>query len=75
MQFLTAVRSFGRKVAVGAVALVPVASFAAGPDFAPITAAVDWGTVITGVLAVAALVAAVYVAVRGAKMLLGMIRS
>lgn len=47
---------------------------AAGPDFSPITGAVDWGSVVTGILAVAALAAAVYVAVRGAKMLLGMIR-
>lgn len=48
---------------------------AAGPDYTTITAAIDWGSVVTGVLAVAALVAAVYVAIRGAKMLLGMIRS
>ncbi|MFV3416364.1 hypothetical protein ACNFH8_29285 [Pseudomonas sp. NY15436] len=47
---------------------------AAGPDFSTITGAVDWGSVVTGILAVAALAAAVYVAVRGAKMLLGMIR-
>lgn len=47
---------------------------AAGPDFSTITAGVDWTSVVTGVLAVAALVAAVYVAVRGAKMLLSMIR-
>jgi hypothetical protein len=81
MQMLKAVRSFGRNVALAvgigtaSVAMLPSVSLAADPDFAPITAAVDWGTVITGVLAVAALVAAVYVAVRGAKMLLGMIRS
>ena len=47
---------------------------AAGPDFSGITSAVDWGSVVTGIIAVAALAAAVYVAVRGAKMLLGMIR-
>lgn len=48
---------------------------AAGPDFSSITSGVDWTTVVTGILAVAALAAAVYVAVRGAKMLLGMIKS
>lgn len=48
---------------------------AAGPDFSAITSGVDWSTVVTGILAVAALASAVYVAVRGAKMLLGMIKS
>lgn len=48
---------------------------AAGPDFSAITSSVDWSTIVTGILAVAALAAAVYVAVRGAKMLLGMIKS
>lgn len=63
---------------VAAVSVVAVASTgtaaAAGPDFSIITGAVDWGSVVTGILAVAALAAAVYVAVRGSKMLLGMIR-
>jgi hypothetical protein len=48
---------------------------AAGPDFSAITSGVDWSSVMTGILAVAELAAAVYVAVRGAKMLLGMIKS
>lgn len=42
-------------------------------DYDAITAAVDWGDVITGIAAIAALVAAVLVVKRGAKMLLGMI--
>lgn len=65
---------FAQKLAIAAAVSVPAVSFAAGPDFTPITAGVDWGSVITGILAVAALAAGVYVAVRGAKMLLGMIR-
>lgn len=42
-------------------------------DYDAITAAVDWADVITGIAAIAALVAAVLVVKRGAKMLLGMI--
>lgn len=60
---------------VGLVSVAAAGSAAAaGPDFSGITSAVDWGSVVTGIIAVAALAAAVYVAVRGAKMLLGMIR-
>ena len=66
----TAVRSFAGLMAVAAAG----SAAAAGPDFSTITSAVDWGSVVTGIIAVAALAAAVYVAVRGAKMLLGMIR-
>lgn len=44
-----------------------------GTDYDAITAAVDWADVITGIAAIAALVAAVLVVKRGAKMLLGMI--
>lgn len=51
-----------------------VPSFAAAPDFSSVTSAVDFSTVVTGVLAVAALAAAVYVAIKGATMLIGMIR-
>lgn len=40
-----------------------------------ITGAVDFATIITGIGAVAAAVGVVYVAVRGAKMLLAMVRS
>jgi hypothetical protein len=39
-----------------------------------ITAAVDYGTIITGIGAIAAAVVVVLVAFRGAKMLLGMVR-
>lgn len=70
--FRVLARSIGAAAAVGVLATQQ--AFAAGPDFTPITAGVDWGSVITGILAVAALAAGVYVAVRGAKMLLGMIR-
>jgi len=59
-------------------ALVPVGAALVGPAFAVgaydgITAAVDWSAVITGITAIAALVAAVLVVKRGSKMLLSMI--
>lgn len=57
---------------VGLVALAPLA-VASGPDYSGITSAVDFGAVATGVIAVGALIAAVLVAKRGARMLLSMI--
>lgn len=42
---------------------------------ATITGAVDFATIVTGIGTVAAAVGVVYVAVRGARMLLGMVRS
>lgn len=39
-----------------------------------ITSAVNFSTIVTGIGAVAAAVAVVYIAVKGARMLLGMIR-
>ncbi len=57
-------------------AVFPALSFAAatGPDLTPLTSTVDFGTVITALLAIAGLLASVYVAIRGAKVVLGMIR-
>lgn len=57
--------------AVALTALAPVA-FAAG-TYDGITAAVNWADVITAVVAVGALVAAVLVVKRGARMILSMI--
>lgn len=59
-------------VLVGAVAAAPV--FAAGPDLTALTGAVDFGTVVAAVLAIAGLLATLYVAIKGAKTVLGMIR-
>lgn len=39
-----------------------------------ITGAVDFATVVTGIGAIAAAVALVYVAIKGGKLLLGMVR-
>ncbi|KVD76268.1 hypothetical protein WS62_02590 [Burkholderia sp. ABCPW 14] len=59
-----------KKYAVGAaVAGSAVAANAAStpPDFSQITSAVDFSTVITAIMAVAAVMVGVYVAWRGAK--------
>lgn len=49
-------------------------SMAAGPDMTALTTAVDFGTTTTAVLAIAALLAAVFVAIRASKTVLGMIK-
>jgi hypothetical protein len=46
---------------------------AAGPDMTGLTSAVDFGTVTTAVLAIAGLLAVVYVAVKGAQIGLAML--
>jgi len=43
-------------------------------DYATLSAAADFDTVFTGLLAVGAAVAGLYVAIRGARVLLGFIR-
>lgn len=56
-------------------ATAPVAVFAGGGnEYSAITAAVDWADVVTGIAAIAALVAGVKVVKAGVRMLLGMIR-
>lgn len=57
------------------LSLVSVPAMAAGPDLTALTDAVDFGTVITAILAIAALVAGVYVAISGAKKVIAAIRS
>ncbi|MGG7605405.1 hypothetical protein [Massilia sp. BKSP1R2A-1] len=63
---------------VGAAAVSSVAfaqeAAAAGPDMSGLTAAVDFGTVTTAILAIAGLLAVVYVAVKGARIGLSMLK-
>lgn len=61
-------------VAVIAAATAAPQAFAVGPDYSTITAGVDWASAITGILAVAALLVGVYGAVKGARILIGMVR-
>lgn len=63
-----------KSAVVIAVSLLPAVAFAVGPDLTPLTSTVDFGTVITALLAIAGLLAGVYVAIRGAKVVLSMIR-
>lgn len=55
-----------------AVASIP--AFAAAPDISSLTSAVDLSTVITGVLAIAATMAGVYIAWKAAKMIIAALR-
>ncbi|MDP1770942.1 MAG: hypothetical protein Q8L15_01560 [Methylobacter sp.] len=50
-------------------------AFAVGPDMSGLTSAVDFGTVTVAVLAIAGMLAVVYVAVKGASIGLAMLRS
>lgn len=50
------------------------AAMAAGPDLTPLTSAIDFGTVTVAVLSIAGLLAVVYVAVKGAKIGLAMLK-
>lgn len=44
-------------------------------DYSTITSGVDFGSIGTGVLAVAAILAAVYAGIKGARIVLGFLRS
>jgi len=62
-----------RSIVVGAAAAT-VEAHAAGTDFSTLTSGIDFSTVTTGILAVAATLITVYVAIKGAKILIGMVR-
>ncbi|EHE5874463.1 hypothetical protein JMS13_001230 [Salmonella enterica] len=57
------------------LSLVSVPAMAAGPDFTALTDAVDFSTVQIAILAIASLVAGVYVLTSGVKKVLGAIKS
>jgi hypothetical protein len=67
---------------VGVIAAVATASgmaiaqnaSAAGPDMSGLTGAVDFGTVTTAIMAIAGLLAVVYVAMKGARIGLSMLK-
>lgn len=66
--------NFAKVVLLGLAAAGTTISFAAPPDFSSLTTAVDLSTVITAIMAIAAVLAGVYVAIKGAKVVIGMIR-
>lgn len=72
-------KSMKKQVAIAATAgtalAVSAQSQAAGWDYSTLTNGVDFSTIATGVLAVAAMLAAVYAGIKGAKVVLGFLRS
>lgn len=57
-----------------AFSLFGLPAYAVGPDLTTVTAAVDFGTVTTAVLGVAAALIVVYIAWKGAKMVISAVR-
>lgn len=57
-----------------AFSLLGMPAFAAGPDMTTLTTAVDFGTVTAAILAVAAALIVVYIAWKGAKMVIAAVR-
>lgn len=71
MKIMNMLKKFGP---VSVAAAAPLSSFAAGPDLSTITAAVDFGTVTTALLGVGAAIIVVYIAWKGAKMVIGAVK-
>lgn len=65
--FLMALLAFG-------LSMFGMSAYALGPDLSTVTAAVDFGTVTTAVLGVAAALIVVYIAWKGAKMVIAAVR-
>jgi hypothetical protein len=61
-------------LALVAVSTVAASAQAAGPDMSGLTGAVDFGTVTTAILAIAGLLAVVYVAMKGSQLGLSMLK-
>ncbi len=51
-----------------------MAAGGSGPDYASLTGSIDMGTTITAVMAVAASMVGIYLAIKGAKIVLRMIK-
>ena len=64
-----------RVVAAAVLAAASLPVLAAGPDMTSLTAAVDFGTVSTAILGVCASLVVVYVVFKGAKLVIGAVRS
>jgi hypothetical protein len=54
--------------------VVPLSAHAEAPDFSQLTSGVDFSSVTTAVMAVGVVLMGVYVAIRGAKIVLSMVR-
>lgn len=73
MQRLKKVAARSAVIAACAVGVKAHAATTA-PDFSTLTSGIDFSTVTVGVLAVAATLITVYVGIKGAKILIGMVR-
>lgn len=62
------------KLSLLAPLAVAGSAFAAAPDISSLTGAVDFSTVTTGVLAVGALAVGLYLAIKGAKIVIRMVK-
>lgn len=67
-------RTIGQAGLVAAGSSIASQVMAAGPDLTAVTTAVDFGTVTTAILGVAAAVVVVYLAWKGAKMVIAAVR-
>lgn len=67
-------KNFVKSSVLGGLALVGSSAFAAGPDLTSLTTAIDFGTVTTAVLGAAAALIVVYIAWKGAKMVISAVR-
>lgn len=67
-------RQFFLGLVAAALSLLGLTAHAAGPDLTTVTTAVDFGTVTTAVLGVAASLIVVYIAWKGAKMVIAAVR-
>lgn len=63
-----------RRLALVSVFVAPGFALAVPPDFSSLTGAVDFSTVGVAVLAIGALLAVPYVVMKGARLVIGMIR-
>jgi hypothetical protein len=54
--------------------VVPFSAHAEAPDFSQLTSGIDFSSVTTAVMAVGVVLMGVYVAIRGAKIVLSMVR-
>lgn len=73
---INAVRNLARAkaAAVAAVGGVAGSAFAVGPDFSGLTGAVDFSTLVAAVIAIGANVLLVYVAFKGAKIIISAVK-
>lgn len=68
-------KKVGAYLVAGVTAIAASSSaFAVGPDLGPLTSAIEFDTVTVAVLSIAGLLAVVYVAVKGAKIGLAMLK-